>query len=147
MVLVTERLPAHRFGLQKLQKKQEALWSVFHRQPQARARRNVSSSHGVSRSNPVRWRRLFAAQLDIHPRGRCGDLCCGRIGTLNEFTDAFEDNKPQAVLVGTGGTTDDIQKILEDPIAAWEGFLTVIQALFEKVVTMLQKEEKELGIE
>ena len=33
----------------------------------------------------------------------------GRIGTFNEFTDAFEDSKPQGVLLGTGGTTEMIQ--------------------------------------
>lgn len=31
---------------------------------------------------------------------------CGRMGTLNEFTVAFEDGKPIGVLTGTGGTTD-----------------------------------------
>ncbi|MEK7576630.1 MAG: hypothetical protein AAB482_02950 [Patescibacteria group bacterium] len=39
---------------------------------------------------------------------------CGRIGTLNEFTDSFEDNKPIGILTGTGGTTD----MLKDIIAA-----------------------------
>ena len=38
---------------------------------------------------------------------------CGRIGTLNEFTAAFEDNKPIGVLEGTGGTADSIREILE----------------------------------
>jgi len=28
---------------------------------------------------------------------------CGRMGTLNEFTIAFEDRKPQGVVIGTGG--------------------------------------------
>lgn len=37
---------------------------------------------------------------------------CGRIGTLNEFTDSFEDGKPIGVLTGTGGTTDMIQDII-----------------------------------
>jgi uncharacterized protein (TIGR00725 family) len=73
----------------------------------------------------------------------------GRIGTLNEFTDAFEDKKPQGVLLGTGGTTDDIKKILED---AHRGMGKVVfdtdpKALFDKVVAMVEKEEKELGIE
>jgi len=73
----------------------------------------------------------------------------GRIGTLNEFTDAFEDHKPQGVLTGTGGTTDDIKKLLED---AHRGtgkvvFDTDPKALFEKVVAMVEQEEKELGIE
>ena len=38
---------------------------------------------------------------------------CGRIGTLNEFTVAFEDGKPIGVLTGTGGTTDQIQEIVK----------------------------------
>jgi uncharacterized protein (TIGR00725 family) len=36
----------------------------------------------------------------------------GRLGTLNEFTDAFEDHKPQGVLMGEGGTTDMLPEIL-----------------------------------
>jgi uncharacterized protein (TIGR00725 family) len=38
---------------------------------------------------------------------------CGRIGTINEFTDAFEDNKPIGVLTGTGGTTDMLDEIIK----------------------------------
>ena len=38
---------------------------------------------------------------------------CGRIGTLNEFTAAFEDGKPTGVLETTGGTADYIRDILE----------------------------------
>ena len=73
----------------------------------------------------------------------------GRIGTLNEFTDAFEDNKPQGVLLGTGGTTDDIKQILED---AHRGMGKVVfdtdpKALFEKVKVMVEQEEKDFGIE
>ena len=37
---------------------------------------------------------------------------CGRMGTLNEFTIAFEDNKPIGILTGTGGTADYIQDII-----------------------------------
>ncbi len=37
---------------------------------------------------------------------------CGRMGTLNEFTVAFEDGKPIGVLSGTGGTTDMIENII-----------------------------------
>ncbi len=39
---------------------------------------------------------------------------CGRIGTLNEFTIAFEDNKPLGVLTDTGGIADQLKKIVED---------------------------------
>lgn len=38
---------------------------------------------------------------------------CGRMGTLNEFTIAFEDGKPQGVLSGTGGIADMIGEIVE----------------------------------
>lgn len=38
---------------------------------------------------------------------------CGRVGTLNEFTIAFEDQKPIGVLQKTGGMADMLQEILE----------------------------------
>lgn len=38
---------------------------------------------------------------------------CGRIGTLNEFTVAFEDRKPTGVLIGSGGMADMIKGIVE----------------------------------
>ncbi len=37
---------------------------------------------------------------------------CGRMGTLNEFTIAFEDDKPVGVLEGTGGTADLIRDLI-----------------------------------
>ncbi len=37
---------------------------------------------------------------------------CGRIGTLNEFTTAFEDKRVVGVLTGTGGIEEDIEHIL-----------------------------------
>jgi len=40
-------------------------------------------------------------------------IICGRMGTLNEFTIAFEDAKPIGVLEGTGGTADMIREIVE----------------------------------
>jgi uncharacterized protein (TIGR00725 family) len=38
---------------------------------------------------------------------------CGRLGTLNEFTIAFEDQKPIGVLEGTGGMADMLRDLLE----------------------------------
>ncbi len=38
---------------------------------------------------------------------------CGRMGTLNEFTIAFEDQKIIGVLEGSGGTADMMREILE----------------------------------
>lgn len=37
----------------------------------------------------------------------------GRIGTLNEFTSAFEDKKVIGILTGTGGTSAMIDEIIE----------------------------------
>jgi len=39
-------------------------------------------------------------------------IVCGRMGTLNEFTIAFEDQKPIAVLEGSGGTADRIRTFI-----------------------------------
>jgi uncharacterized protein (TIGR00725 family) len=73
----------------------------------------------------------------------------GRTGTLNEFTDAFEDKKPQGVLLHGGGVTDDLEKILHD---AHRGMGKVVfdtdpTALFKKVAKMVEEDEKELEIE
>ena len=38
---------------------------------------------------------------------------CGRMGTLNEFTICFEDDRLIGVLEGTGGTADMIREIIE----------------------------------
>lgn len=37
---------------------------------------------------------------------------CGRMGTFNEFSIAFEDNKPIGVLLGTGGVADMLQDLV-----------------------------------
>lgn len=39
---------------------------------------------------------------------------CGRIGTLNEFTIAFEDKRPIGVLTGSGGEADMLKYIVEN---------------------------------
>lgn len=38
---------------------------------------------------------------------------CGRTGTLHEFTVAFEDKKPQGVLLKSGGAADMVKDIVE----------------------------------
>lgn len=38
-------------------------------------------------------------------------IICGRIGTLNEFTVAFEDRKPIGILEDSGGMADEIEEI------------------------------------
>lgn len=40
-------------------------------------------------------------------------IICGRMGTLNEFSIAFEDDKPIGILTGSGGTADRIKEIVD----------------------------------
>ncbi len=40
-------------------------------------------------------------------------IMCGRIGTMNEFTIAFEDQKPIGILTGTGGTADMLEDFVK----------------------------------
>ncbi len=42
-------------------------------------------------------------------------VVCGRMGTLNEFTIAYEDRKPIGVLEGSGGTADLIKSLTKRP--------------------------------
>jgi hypothetical protein len=73
----------------------------------------------------------------------------GRIGTLNEFTIAFEDKKPQGVLTGTGGTSDELERILK--IAHRGNGKAVFdpdpKSLIKKIVALIHKEEKKRAIE
>jgi uncharacterized protein (TIGR00725 family) len=69
---------------------------------------------------------------------------CGRIGTLNEFTNAFEDGKPQGVLTGTGGTADMVEEIISK---SRRGPGKVIfddspERLLDKMISLVQNEEK-----
>ncbi|TSC82844.1 MAG: hypothetical protein G01um101420_26 [Parcubacteria group bacterium Gr01-1014_20] len=68
---------------------------------------------------------------------------CGRMGTLNEFTIAFEDKKPQAVFTPSGGTTDMIQEIIK---VAKRGHGQVVfesdpNRLLDRLVEVIKKEQ------
>ncbi|MDP2630624.1 MAG: hypothetical protein Q8P56_04405 [Candidatus Uhrbacteria bacterium] len=68
---------------------------------------------------------------------------CGRIGTLNEFTIAFEDKKPTGILEGTGGTSAMIRDIIK---TAHRGEGKVVydedpKTLVEKVIELIDKEK------
>ena len=70
-------------------------------------------------------------------------ITCGRMGTLNEFTIAFEDNKVIGILTGTGGMADELREILEK---AHRGFGKVVfesdpARLVEKVIAEVHKEK------
>lgn len=74
-------------------------------------------------------------------------LVCGRMGTLNEFTIAFEDHKPVGVLVGSGGMTDLIKQIVqtahreEVPIVYDENPKHLVEKLIQVICE--RQEEKE----
>ncbi len=71
-------------------------------------------------------------------------VSCGRMGTLNEFTIAFEDEKPIGVLTNPGWMTDDIiKKIIEE---AHRGGGKVVydsdpKSLVAKVIQLIRKEK------
>src|SRR3989344_8249106 len=71
---------------------------------------------------------------------------CGRMGTLNEFTIGFEDKKPQGILLGTGGMSDMIPGIVEKARRGPGKITTDADpaTLLEKVIALIQKEEKEI---
>jgi uncharacterized protein (TIGR00725 family) len=68
---------------------------------------------------------------------------CGRMGTLNEFTIGFEDNKPIGVLEGSGGIADMLRYIIEN---AHRGpgkvvFSSDPKKLVDIVIKMVEKEQ------
>jgi uncharacterized protein (TIGR00725 family) len=73
----------------------------------------------------------------------------GRIGTLNEFTIAFEDKKPQGILTGTGGMSDELHDILKKSHRGMGRtiFESDPKTLVDKVMEMIEKEEKVREIE
>jgi len=68
---------------------------------------------------------------------------CGRMGTLNEFTIAFEDAKPIGILTGTGGTADMIKEIVEKSHRPNEKIIydSDPKNLVEKVIELIRKEK------
>ena len=72
---------------------------------------------------------------------------CGRMGTLNEFTIAFEDQKLIGVLEGTGGTADELREIVEK-MNRGPGRIIYskdIKELLDKLTEELEKDKKVNG--
>ncbi|MFH1749894.1 MAG: hypothetical protein ABH837_03330 [bacterium] len=70
-------------------------------------------------------------------------VSCGRMGTLNEFTIAFEDKKPIGVLLGTGGMAKEIKEIVEEARRG-PGKIAYDQnprRLVKKVIRMIEQEK------
>ncbi len=74
--------------------------------------------------------------------GDGGIFICGRMGTLNEFTITFEDDKPMGVLAGSGGTESLMDDIVREAHRGpgkiiWEAEPKV---LVEKMIELIKKE-------
>ena len=71
---------------------------------------------------------------------------CGRVGTLNEFTIAFEDKKPIGILLGTGGITDEIKYILKVSKRGKKDIIsdTDPARLVKQIILLLKKKDREL---
>ena len=70
-------------------------------------------------------------------------VICGRMGTLNEFTIAFEDEKPIGILLGSGGTADKIPELLKNP---FRGRKKIIydkdpKTLVARLIKLIKKEK------
>ena len=68
---------------------------------------------------------------------------CGRIGTINEFTVAFEDKKPIGVLEGSWATDDVIKHIVKEGHRANDKIVynSDPKTLVEKVLKLVEKEK------
>lgn len=73
-------------------------------------------------------------------------IVCGRMGTLNEFTIAFEDRKPIGVLVGSGGTADIIKEITKTPHRRGEKIVydSNPKRLIKKLIKLIKKKKRDL---
>lgn len=68
---------------------------------------------------------------------------CGRMGTLNEFTIAFEDNKPIGILEGDW-ETDELIKLMVEKSRRGPGKIVYEsdpKILVEKVIELIRKEK------
>lgn len=75
-------------------------------------------------------------------------VICGRVGTMNEFTIAFEDQKPIGVLEGSGGTADMLREFLQN---SHRGMGRVVfakdpETLVTRLLDLIEEEEEKYGI-
>lgn len=69
---------------------------------------------------------------------------CGRMGTLNEFTIAFEDQKPIGILTQSGGVADMLDEIIKN---AHRGDKNIVfdsnpKILVQKVIELIKKDKE-----
>lgn len=71
-------------------------------------------------------------------------IVCGRTGTLNEFTVAFETKTPIGVLQGSGGTADLIEEVLK---RGYRPKTRIVydrnpKKLVQKLISLIKKEKR-----
>lgn len=69
-------------------------------------------------------------------------IICGRMGSLNVFTLAFEENKPIGIMAGSGGIAEEVSHLIE---RAHRGEGKIIsekdpKILVQKVIDLIKKE-------
>lgn len=71
---------------------------------------------------------------------------CGRIGTLNEFSVAFEDHRPIGILEGSWDTAELLHKFIESAHRPNDKIIydSDPKALVERLVEMVQKDKSKL---
>jgi uncharacterized protein (TIGR00725 family) len=74
-------------------------------------------------------------------------VACGRMGTINEFTIAFEDNKPIGILEGPWQTDELIKKMVKE---SHRGPGKIVydsdpKKLVEKVIELIKKDKEKIN--
>jgi hypothetical protein len=71
----------------------------------------------------------------------------GRFGSLHEFTSALEARKPCGILLGSGGTADEIPKLMET-LEPPHGSIVIYDddpaRLVQKILAALEERHKDL---
>lgn len=75
---------------------------------------------------------------------------CGRMGTINEFTIAFEDKKPLGILEGSWDTDELIKAIVEKSFRAEEMKDKIVfesdpKILMEMIIEIIKKDKVDIG--
>lgn len=73
---------------------------------------------------------------------------CGRIGTLNEFSVAFEDGRPIGVLEGSWHTDELIKRVIEQAHRPNERLIydSDPKAIVERLIEMVKKDKEKVGL-
>lgn len=72
-------------------------------------------------------------------------IICGRMGTLNEFSIAFENKKPIGILEGSGGMADKVKGIIKGPLKGKQRIIydTDPKRLVERLIELIEEKKKE----